>query len=454
MLDEIPDHKKIFWVLSKDIKKAQMLKRILALIATVIFGFILALLLLEIGLWLVPDAIWKGWISKNPTRYLLYQTDKNIGWIHLPNAETNWQGFGEFNVDVKINSLGLRDYERSYTKPANTFRILVLGDSFAEAIQLPLAQIFPVQLENCLTGKTGRPIEVINSGVSSYSPADELLFFTREGVKYQPDLVLVSLYAANDVIKDMGRDIDDNMVQSFGGYRFYLDKEQLKQRWIDWANPPDEQISPLERFLRRYSGLYYIFESPDSRVSREIDKLVERWWPKSPSSSPIAKASEKVDWPDYTYDEYLIIFAKNFPDNPLVPPSIKQLWQLFKVVVQKLQAEVDAQNAQLAVVIIPAGAQVHQKLYETWVSEFTKRYNLLGTRDVWDVNAPDKAISNFMAEQNIPTLDLLPGFQAYAQTHDDLLYFERDIHFNEKGHQLAANLICDWLVDQELIPLQ
>jgi len=431
-----------------------ILKKFLAIVATIIFGLILALLILELGLWLVPDAMWKGWVSKNPTRYLLFQTDENIGWVHLPNTEANWQGYNEYNIDVKINSLGLRDYERTYAKPPGTFRILILGDSFTEGMQVDLAQTFPARLQACLVGRASRPVEVINAGNSAYGPGEQLLFFTHEGVKYQPDLILVAIFAGND-IKDMRREIDGNMTQSFGGYQFYLDGGRLEKRWIEWADPPDERISLLEQFLRRYSGLYYTFQSPDSQVLREADRFVEPWWPDLFASGPGPETSEPIGYPDFAFDEYLIIFAKDFPNNPLVPPRVKELWQLFKAVLQELQAEVERQGAQLGAVIIPREAQVHQELYAQRVSEYTKRYDLLQAGpDAWDMNAPDQAISDFMAELDVPTLDLKPGFQTYAQTHDDLLYFQRDIHFNEKGHQLAADLMCDWLVEKELIPLQ
>jgi lysophospholipase L1-like esterase len=431
-----------------------ILKKFLAILATIIFGFILALFILELGLWLVPDAIWKGRVSKNPTRYQLFETDKNIGWVHVPNAEADWEGYGEYNVDIKINSLGLRDYEHTYAKPPGTFRILILGDSFTEGMQVDLAQTFPPQLQACLAGRASRPVEVINAGKSAYGPGEELLFFTHEGVKYQPDLVLTAIFPGND-IKDIRRDPDSNMVQSFGGYQFYFDGEQLEKHWIEWADPPDEEISWFQQFLRRYSALYYTFQSPDSQVLRDLDRLVEPWWPNLLSSGPPLETFNASDYPDFAEDEYLVIFTKNFPHNTLVPPRVQELWQLFKAILQQLQDQTEAHGAQLAVVLIPREAQVHPELYNERVNEYAKRYDLLQAGlDVWDISAPNQAIADLMIERDIPTLDLMPGFQTYAQTHDGLLYFEKDIHFNEKGHQLAANLICDWLVEQELIPLQ
>ncbi|HXV44914.1 MAG TPA: hypothetical protein VEC96_17755, partial [Anaerolineae bacterium] len=236
---------------------------------------------------------------------------------------------------------------------------------------------------------------------------------------------------------------------------FYFDGEQLEKRWIEWADPPDEEISWFQQFLRRYSALYYTFQSPDSQVLRDLDRLVEPWWPNLFSSGPPLETFDASDYPDFAEDEYLVIFTKNFPHNTLVPPRVQELWRLFKAILQQLQDQTEAHGAQLAVVLIPREAQVHPELYNERVNEYAKRYDLLQAGlDVWDISAPNHAIADFTMERDIPTLDLTPGFQAYAQTHDGLLYFEKDIHFNEKGHQLAANLICDWLVEQELIPLQ
>ncbi|MBI1879929.1 MAG: hypothetical protein HYR94_17195 [Chloroflexi bacterium] len=430
------------------------LKKLLARLATIILGILLGILLLELGLHLIPAKMWKGLVSKSPARYALFQTDKNIGWVHTPNAEADWEGYGEFKVKVKINSLGLRDYERTYQKPAGTFRILLLGDSLTEGAQVDLKHTFPVELQTCLDERASQPIEVVNGGVTAYGPGEQLLFFAHEGVKYQPNLVLVAVYLPND-IKDMHRKIDSNMIKAFGGYYFYFADGRLHKRWIEWAEPPGE-IPLLERLLRRYSALYFIFQSPESQVLREIDKIIELRSPVSSSPQPELQTSESSGLPSYADDGAIIIFAKNFPDNPLVSPAVKNLWRLLKATFQELQAEVTSHQAKLSVVLIPGAFQIHQEIYNQEVAKLNHQYDDLLENGLgfWDIDAPNKAMRQFMAEQAIPTLDLLPGFQAYAQAHADLLYFREDTHFNEKGHQLAAQLMCNWLVDQKLVPLQ
>ncbi|MBA3965437.1 MAG: hypothetical protein H0X47_06640 [Nitrospirales bacterium] len=51
-----------------------------------------------------------------------------------------------------FNSHGFRDYERTYEKPKDTFRILIFGDSYVEALQVPLEESFPALLEQKLNG--------------------------------------------------------------------------------------------------------------------------------------------------------------------------------------------------------------------------------------------------------------------------------------------------------------
>jgi len=419
-------------------------KKILSALAAIIFGLILGVLIIEIGLRLAPEARWKAWVSKSPLRYSLYQTHREIGWVHTPGAYADWKG-PEFEAAVQINSLGLRDHEHTYQKADGVLRILLLGDSFSEGIQVALEQTFPVRLESCLTQRLGQPVEIINSGTASYGPGDELLFFRAEGVKYQPDLVLVAIFAGND-IKNMTRAVDDDMIQAFGGYRFYLDGGNLEKQWIEWAEP-DEEISAIERLLRRHLKLYYVFKAPDSQVQREVDDLIDEWWPGSPAAEA---AVEPSAWPDYAYDRDLIIFAGGFPDNPTVPPPVRELWELFKAAHLTLKAEVEALDIPLAAVILPRDAQIHETVYRELASKYQQRYNDPLNEIEWDVTAPNQAIAQFLTKHNMPNLDLLPGFQAHAQAHpDDLLFFPRDGHFNEQGHRLAAGLICDWLVESE-----
>jgi len=127
-------------------------------------------------------------------QYLLpLKHDSDLLWEYIPNSAT-----GSFLI---INSKGLRDYEHTYEKPEGTFRILVLGDSFIEAAQVPLNETLSKHLESLLNTNLDKDIyyEVINAGFSMYGTEQELIFLETEGVRYKPDIVILSFFPANDV---------------------------------------------------------------------------------------------------------------------------------------------------------------------------------------------------------------------------------------------------------------
>lgn len=117
----------------------------------------------------------------------------SLGWCHVPGVSFIHGGeTGEFVTRVRYNSQGLRDHEYSVEKPPGVRRVLVFGDSFAEGLEVELEDLFAKRLERRL-GRCfpGRTIQVINFGVSAYDTAQEWWYFKTEGVRYQPDLVIL-----------------------------------------------------------------------------------------------------------------------------------------------------------------------------------------------------------------------------------------------------------------------
>ena len=77
------------------------------------------------------------------------------GWQNIPGAR-GWEScYGDCEVLVEINSLGLRDYDYGYEKEAGVQRILFLGDSMTAAMQVPLDESFVKVLEHGLNDEVG-----------------------------------------------------------------------------------------------------------------------------------------------------------------------------------------------------------------------------------------------------------------------------------------------------------
>jgi len=94
-------------------------------------------------------------------------------------------------VPFRTNSQGLRDREYSIEKPDNTFRVAVVGSSFALPSGVDIEQAFHTLLENRLTEQY-RPIryEFINFAVGMYNPRQILATLELRALTYNPDLVL------------------------------------------------------------------------------------------------------------------------------------------------------------------------------------------------------------------------------------------------------------------------
>lgn len=98
------------------------------------------------------------------------------------------EGFGSFN----FNSFGMQNNEIAQSKPAGTMRIGVFGDSYVESLQVPRELNYCSLLAKNLSQKLGKPVEVLNFGVSNYSIAQDYLRYQNLGKSFQPDLVIVA----------------------------------------------------------------------------------------------------------------------------------------------------------------------------------------------------------------------------------------------------------------------
>ena len=170
----------------------KLLARLGSALAVVAVSLIVPLLILEVGLRV---------FAPQPTAVNVSEWDPNYGWRNRPGA----RGFfrtPEFNMPVRINSLGLRDDETTREKPAGTFRLLGLGDSFAfghgVAAESCFISVAERELGELSRSAGGPRIEFLNAGVGKWGTAAELIYLEREGLGFDPDVVVVAFCVDND----------------------------------------------------------------------------------------------------------------------------------------------------------------------------------------------------------------------------------------------------------------
>lgn len=420
------------------------------------FGLLVGLVTLEIGLRLVPEETLNLLITRRLVRQQLYQVDPQIGWRLRPNASGRYFLTGEYDVLVQTNPYGLNDFEHSYQKSPDTYRILILGDSFAEGANVPMTAGFPYVLEECLNEHYQQSIEVINGGVSYYATSEELFFLQHEGLRYEPDLVLVAFFVGNDIEAYAARETEDGWLDSLGGYLIELDETgQLKKTWADWKNPsPYDNVPDFELLLRRYSKIYFVLKHPDSKLKAWIENQNDKFQNTALGQwfKPEFSEAKKDSAPSFRDDLKLMIYAPDFPDGPNIPPKLIEAWAILDKIFSQIQETSKSINAELGVVIIPTRAQAHSYYEYELYKEYSSKYGMELAHIEWDYTAPNQALVQMLDKKDIPSLDLLPHFRTYDPNNDKpFLYFEIDKHLNQNGHRFTAEIMCQWIKENDFI---
>lgn len=439
-------------------RAAPSIGRLIARLLLIVFGLLMPLLLLELGVRVVglaPPA------QPNPA---IWGPHPLFGWWHIPySGGTFHSDFNEFEAEVHINARGLRDREIGYDNPAGALRVLSLADSFGEAIQVDLDQTYHKQLEALLVDSLGRPVEVLNAGVGGWGTDQEAVFYVAEGFRYRPDLVLLAFFIRNDAVNNYGpleiaRNGGSEEKQFFtlaadgklipppleqgGEFEATSDPHEPSAPAADPLSPPTFQpglggsgrgdgppLLGLADGLWRTSALYRFFMP----YLRDVPPVLHRLGPSGILGGEAVIRARHPDTP-------IPFFVYQSPPDE----RFEAAWRLTEAIITRLDDEVKSRGAQLVVVIIGAPEQVSPAAWER-----TLAANPAMQTVTWDLDAPNDRLNRFLAAEQIPHLDLLPIFrQAAARPETAPLHFQHDQHWTPAGHRLAAEAIRDFLIGE------
>ncbi len=131
-----------------------------------------------------------------------YQLSENpiLGYEYRQNYNPSDIPFDISHKGHATNSEGFRDYEYNVDKPEELYRTLILGDSTTAGNGITsLDKIYSKQLEKLLNKNSNTNIrhEVLNLGVGGYHTLQEVETLRTKGIKYKPDLVILT-FCLND----------------------------------------------------------------------------------------------------------------------------------------------------------------------------------------------------------------------------------------------------------------
>lgn len=353
--------------------------------------------------------------------------DAKTGWAKTPGARAH-RSTSEFDVTYRVNALGLRDSTTtSKDKPAGTYRVVCLGDSFTLGYTVDEHDMFVEQLEHAWNLE-GRNVDLVNAGTEGWSTDQEVIWFLDQGLAYQPDLVLLFPYE---------NDLYWNGSQSYARFpkpRFQADGALEAATLVDPGPMPwRERSAILRRFAGRAvepSGIYEVpFEQ--TKFSLPSGKIGDPPAVAKPGRMPREWAALMVEPPDFMRE------ARARTAGALTA----------------LRDACAKANAQLMIVPIPRKAAVEQGALDELRGPVCLRDEL------WH---PNQAVLTFLGlahELGIPALDPTDALRAVARTPEHLpgesggdprgeapsLYFTRDFHFNARGNLEFARFLHDQL---------
>jgi hypothetical protein len=342
-----------------------------------------------------------------------YTVDRWRGGALMPGARGWYRDEGR--AFIEINMDGLRDREHAIDKDGDVFRIAVLGDSYAEALQVPLEQTFwsvlGERLKVCRRF-VGRDVEVINFGVAGYGTAQELSTLRHYVWKYEPDLVLLAFTTGNDV-RNNSRELEPDQGRLF----FDLINGELVPDYSFRERIADPQVLASKlRIINRSRLLQTVMRARQLLAQRRHQQALQDTNPSSPA--------------DIGLDDQVYLESED--------SRWREAWQLSEAIITQTAAEVRQRGAAFLVVVLSNPAQVHP--------DPTIEQTLLDRLGVEDLFHAERRLTALGAEQGFPVVTLSPEMRQRARDTGTFFHgFGAHLgegHWNQAGHQLAGELIA------------
>jgi lysophospholipase L1-like esterase len=355
---------------------------------SVLVSLIVFLAVVELGLRL---------IGRGP-KTTINVPDAEIGWVKRPNFEFR-RRTSEFDVLLRTNALGLRDDPMdSPAKPAQSFRVLCLGDSFVLGYAVPREALFVDLLEHWWKAE-GRAVDVVNAGTEAWSTDQEAAWLDSRGRAFEPDLVLCFPYE-NDIWWNGRRDYYGTSKPVYG---------------------PDGK---LERG--------HVIVEKESWLARTA---LAQLFHKQPPEERIEAAGKKVR----------AEFAPLFLDPP---PGLAEAETRTRAALQAMKDTCAAIGARLVLVPIPSHSAIEPAYAKTvfepaYLEELDESY--------W---SPDRPVDFFLQQARELSIDSIDsrGALRTAQRAGTRLYYQADFHLNASGNRELAVSVKRSLDDLGVFP--
>ncbi len=348
-----------------------------------------------------------------PTEHqrLFIEYDSLRGWRNIPGRHGRYVT-SEFVVDLEYNARAYRGPLHAYAKPPGSYRVVMVGDSYLEGYTVALPHRAPELAQAMLQPLS---VDIVALGTGGYSTDQELLWLQTEGLRYEPDLVVV-LFVGNDIWFN-NRDRYPRGAKPV--FRIAGDSLVLTNVPVPRPAPGADSVTP------RLASLWQATKSAIRLHSRllRLAKRILRRTPNVPILTP--GGSERVQ-------ALYSVFA-----DSLTPPADTALLITERLLAQ-MRTITRAAGAELIVMLVPGP----EALYPAGArqSQGFSQIPPFGDQD-----RESRRFREICTAAAVRCLDPTARFVSAAQAlpRGDLLIFPEDGHWNERGHAVAAATLAD-----------
>ena len=318
----------------------------------------------------------------------LWQPNDTVGWVRRANVTTT-VNTGERTVTIRTDRDGFR-VGLEGRREADT-EILLLGDSFVEALQVEHEQHVAHLLEQALERDLHKPVVVRNAGVSGWDPNH----YYRRGRALLDrdtfDLVIVGLFVGNDAVRTRVDSIPPRRPADRAEFRI---PRNLSMREVFGAF-----VKPLNDALEEHSHLFQLLKHRLSILRMRTGLTAQ-----------------------YMAAEYY----RSESESPR--------WRITAELARDLADAAKRRGAQTVFVLIPESFQVNEELFRSYVRGFKLDTTAL------DLEQPNRRLQEELARLGLTVVDALPAFRAAPDR--TRLFGAVDEHFSPAGHARLAGVLA------------
>jgi hypothetical protein len=302
---------------------------------------------------------------------------------------------------VKLNSLGFHDHEYAVERPTPaTYRILVLGDSYVAAWEVPVHATFHKRLEARLVEDDPlrrSSYQVIALGQGRTAQETEIEWLRKYGALYRPDMVLLLFFCGNDFMEN---DPTTFAAASLFGTRYIADVAPRKIRVF-------EELLLFPR--SRLNGL--LAEAATEYYAAHLDRF----------DSSVSPADLE--------DPEIGIYR-----NPL-PPEWTAAFDRTAKLLDVVRRETEALHARFLLAAL-SGPQSMGAVAERilWAQAEDPRF---------DYRRPERWVREWAERAGVPLVELGPPL---AEIGRRKVFWRHDQHLNPRGHAAVADLLYPAIV--------